>query len=293
MLLAGFASSADTPAPEAAPTPLTWTGCDISKKAYMHEAVAAYERRTGIRIQLTGGGATRGIRTTVGGASNIGGSCRHTLPERFPEDEAGAQLTVVAWDALVFFTHPSNSIDSITSEQARSILLGEITNWAELGGVAARIVPALRQQTVQGKLSGVGYMTRLLLFGDPNIEYTHQAIFHTSSGPIEEYVEAHREAFAVTGVSSARKRAVKIIALDGIEPSRQNIASGRYPLFRPLFLVTRSEPQGATRGFLDWIIGPEGQRIVSGTGTVNLAEGRKLMDMYSHWPEDQTLVRNR
>ena len=54
-----------------------------------------------------------------------------------------------------------------------------------------------------GKISGVGYMTRLLLFGEPGVDYTEEALFFTSSGPIEEYVEATPFAFAVTGVSIA------------------------------------------------------------------------------------------
>ena len=285
------ASETEDPAPipeTPAPPPddrLVWTGCDISKKAYITDAALEYTRQTGVEIVVTGGGATRGIRAAAGGTSDVGGTCRHALPDRFPDEEADAVLTHVAWDALVFLTHSSNPVTGISTMEAREILLGNIKNWKEVGGPDAPILPVFRQQTVSGKTSGVGYMTRLLLFGDPNIDYTGDAIFFASSGPVEEYVETTPFAFAVTGVSSARRRAAKMLALDGIQPDPSGIASGEYPLFRPLYLATNGPPSGASKDFVDWILGPEGQAVMERVGTVNLRQGAGLADRYEHWPE--------
>ena len=236
--------------PEALPEKplLTWTGCDISRNAYITRALAAYEKETGVAIGVTGGGATRGIRATVGGTSDLGGTCRQTLPAEHPEEE-GAKLTIVGWDALVFFTHRKNSVDGLTMVQAKDILKGKIVNWKELGGDDEPIVPVFRQQTVAGKLSGVGYMTRLLLFENPKEGYTTDAIFFMSSGPVEEYVLSTPYSIAVTGFASAAKLDVKRLALGGVEPTRETIASGDYPLFRPLYLVTNGEPTGPAKEF--------------------------------------------
>ena len=274
-------------------TRLAWTGCGISKKAYMLEAAAAYRKATGVEIIVTGGGATRGIRATAGGQSDIGGSCRHCLPER-SDQEKGVVLTQVAWDALVFFTHPGTRVDGITLDQAKAVLRGTITNWRELGGADVAIIPAFRRQTKQGKLSGVGYMTRLMLFDDPTIDYTHNAIFHVSSGPLEDFVEKTPHSFAVTGVSSAKKRLprVKILRLDGVAPTKENIRSGDYRLFRPLYLVSRGKPAGLAKEFLDWIVGPEGQAVLSRAGTVTLGEGADLKKKFRHWPADTSVIRN-
>ena len=56
---------------------ISWTGCGISKKAFMSEMAAAYEKKTGIAVKLSGGGATKGIRATAAGNSDMGGSCRY------------------------------------------------------------------------------------------------------------------------------------------------------------------------------------------------------------------------
>ena len=111
----------DPPPADAATKPddtirLAWTGCDISKKAYMTQAVKAYQEATGVEIVVSGGGATRGSRASAGGVADISGTSRHCLPKQFPDKEKGAVLTHVAWDALVFFTHPTNKVDSITIE---------------------------------------------------------------------------------------------------------------------------------------------------------------------------------
>ena len=279
----------------AAPAPaddgrIVWTGCDISKTAYMAEAVAAYEATHDQEIIVTGGGATRGIRATVGGMSDLGGTCRHTLEDDFPEDEGGALLTHVAWDALVFFTHPDNEVDDISREQAKAVLRGEITDWSELGGEPGRIKAVFRQQTVEGKLSGVGYMTRLLLFDDPTVDYTSDALFLRSSGPVEQFVEETPGSFAVTGISSALRRDVKRLSVEGVEAEPDTIASGDYPLVRPLYLVTRGEPTGPVLEFLDWMVSDAGQAVLEAEGTVSLAQGKDLAAAFPYWPDN---VRNR
>ena len=241
---------------------------------------------------MSGGGATRGIRATAGGRTDMGGSCRHPLPGRSRNEERGIELTLVAWDALVFFTHLDNSVSDITLEEARGILRGRIRNWSRLGGPDKRIIPVFRHQTVEGKLSGVGYMTRLLVFDDPDVEYTSDAIFFLSSAPLEAYVEETPWTFAVSGRSSLRKRDVRMLALDGVEPGREEIGSGRYPLFRPLYLVTRKNPPQRIRRFLDWITGPQGQEVISSCDTVTLEEGRRLEELYRHWPPERGLLRN-
>jgi len=281
------------PGPDASNgTTLTWTGCGISRTAYMTEAAAAYKLHSGVRIIVTGGGATRGIRATAGGISDIGGSCRHCLPES-QDQEVGAVLTHVGWDALVFFTHKSNTVEGISYDEAKAILKGTASNWQKLGGPDKRIVRAFRRQTKQGKLSGVGHMTRLMLFDDANVDYTKDALFELSSGPIERFVERTPYSFAVTGVSSAQKRAVTILKLDGIFPDKNTIASGKYRLFRPLYLVTRGRPAGAVKEFIDWILGAEGQAVLSAAETVNLEEGAKLGPLFQYWPRDPDLVWNR
>lgn len=256
---------------------ITFKGCSITRRAFMTEAARAYEKKTGIRINVIGGGATLGIRSTIAGDTEMGGTCRPPLPDRFNE-EKGSYLTHVAWDALVFITHTSNPVNNITLNQAKDILLGRITNWKELGGPNKRIILVLRAQNPEEgeEYSGVGYMLRLMLFEGSEIEFSKNAIYVRDSEKVEEIIETTPYTFAVTGVSSAKKRGLKVLSLNGIEPTKGNIASGAYPLFRPLFIVTKGKPAGKVKDFIDWLLSKEGQKLISDEGTVNLEEGNEL-----------------
>ncbi len=273
---------------------LTFKGCSIIRRAFMSEAAVAYEKATGKKINVMGGGATLGIRAAAAGDADIGGSCRPCLPNWFDE-EKGVYMTHVAWDSLVIITHPSNTIDSITLPQAKGILLGNITNWKEVGGLDRPIIPAFRSQVPEhgGKVSGVGYMSRVLIFNDPNISYTEKGLFFRHSAEVEEIIEKIKYTFGITGISSARKRNVKTLKLNGTEPSKENIGSGKYPLFRPLYLITKGKPTGDVKEFIDWLLGEEGQNVVSEQGTVNLIEGKGLKEKFKFWEHTNLITNHR
>jgi phosphate transport system substrate-binding protein len=252
---------------------LNWVGCGISKKAFMGAIAKAYEAKTGIKINLQGGGATRGIRDVAAGKADIGGSCRHVVRDAA---EKNVRLVNVAWDALVVIVNPSNPVSDISSDDLKAVFEGRITNWKDLGGSDAQMKVVVRK----GKQSGVGLMTRELLLKNPDQEYTSKAIALKSSGPVEKFVEKDSNAIAITGISSAKKRNIKMLAINGKEPSQENITTGAYVLYRPLYLVTSRTPSQNVRDFIKYVQSDEGQQIIAGEGTVNLKQGAALWKPY-------------
>jgi phosphate transport system substrate-binding protein len=251
---------------------LTWTGCGIVKKAFMKELSDAYMEKSGEIMMLTATGATRGIRSVANGQYDIGGSCRHKLS--IPEEE-NAHLHHVAWDALVFVVNRDNPIESITFEHLRKIYRGEITNWKEIGGHDQLI----QLYTRRGKINGVGYMLRKLIFNDPDFNISPRAKRVKTSAPLEVAIARNRWAAGITGSSSAhrQKNTIKMLSIDGVFPSKKNVASGKYPYFRPLYLVTHPEPEEKIAKFLNFAFSPEGQAVISSQGTVNLDEGKRTL----------------
>lgn len=266
---------------------LSWRGCGITKKAFMERCAEVYVEKTGVKIRLTGGGATLGIEAAGQGGADFGGTCRACLSSR-NENKMPLQLTVVAWDALVVVVHPDNPIDSITPEQLIDVLQQKITDWSELGGTPGRIITIARK----GKESGVGYMTRKLIMGDANADYGKRVIRLQSSGPVEELLEETVNGIAVTGISSAKLRKLKVLKVSGAEPSMENIAAGRYPYFRPLYLAHPKKLNAEQQQFLTWLLSADGQQVVHEQGTVNLELGYLLPLKYAHW-EDNVVVTNK
>ncbi len=250
---------------------IRWAGCGITKKAFMAELAAAYEAKTGVKVLMEGGGATRGIRDTVGLRVDIGATCRMTLPEA-DASELHATLHPVAWDALALIAHQDNPVTNLTTDQVKDIYLGKIKNWKHVGGPDAPIHLYVRR----GKISGVGYAIRQYLFQDAGVEFkTNYQV--NSSGPLEKAIEKDPLALGITGVSSARKRDVNILSFDGRHPSYENVKNGDYGLYRPLYLVTSAVPSQRVKDFVAFARSSAGRDIIRANNTVPYRDAPQLM----------------
>ena len=250
---------------------LHWAGCGITKKAFMAELAKGFEAETGIKVVLEGGGATRGIRDPAALKIDMGGSCRMSLPE-VERSELSASLYPVAWDALAIIAHKKNPIDNLTTDQVKKIYLGKITNWKDVGGPNAPIHLYVRI----GKISGVGYAIRQYIFQDSGIEFVTNNVVK-SSGPLEKAVEKDPLAMGITGISSARKRKVKVLDFDGKTPSYENVKDGTYGLYRPLYLVTSPAPSKHVKQFIDFAMSDKGRQIIRNNKTVPYMDAPNLM----------------
>jgi phosphate transport system substrate-binding protein len=259
---------------------LTWAGCGISKKAFMTEMAAAYKKKTGVDIELKGGGATKGIRQTASREVDMGGTCRHLIenPNTLTtlSEERRVQLTPVAWDALVVVVHNDNPVDNITMEQVRDLYTGKITNWKQLGGNDAPVELYVRQ----GKISGVGRTLRELVFANYDQEFTGTHVVK-SSGPFHKAIQTNVNGIGITGISSGRKLKAKLLKLNGNEPSYENIRNGDYLLYRPLYLaihMQNADPE--VRKFREFVMGEEGKAIMRNVGTVPYEDAISLWLKY-------------
>jgi phosphate transport system substrate-binding protein len=224
----------------------------------MSSLAEAYEKKTGIHIEIHGGGATKGIRDVASLKAEIGGSCRYKIDDAIEEKDA--VLDPVAWDALAVIVQKNNPVQDITMQQLHDIYLGKITNWKQLGGNDAPIEVYARK----GKISGVGRAMRQLVFANYDQEFAASQFFK-STGPLEKAIEGNAiNAIGVTGISSARKRDVKILKLNGLDPTPENIRDGSYMLYRPLYLIynPKNERVKDVKDFLSFAHSSEGKEII-------------------------------
>lgn len=261
---------------------LTWAGCSISKNAFMNEMAAAYEAKTGVKIDLKGGGATKGIRQVASHEVSIGGTCRHVMEDAksnmtIPE-ERRVQLTPVAWDALVVIVHKDNPVDNMTLNQLRDVYKGRVTNWKELGGKDAPIELYVRK----GKVSGVGRTLREILFANYDEDFVASHVVEESA-TLEKDMVSNPNGVGVTGISSARKLEgiAKILKMEGKDPSYDNIKQGNYLLYRPLYMVTHLQnPDTEVKKFITFVMGAEGKQVMRSVGTVPYEDAINLWLRY-------------
>lgn len=187
-------------------------------------------------------------------------------------EENGTEFvyTPIGYDAFVFFVHKDNPIDSLTSEQIRGIYSGAITNWSQVGGHDEEIVAYQRNE-------GSGSQSRLIRFmGDtPLMEAPLDVRIDTMMG-ITENVASFRSSTASIGFSFryymealVANPDLKLLAVDGSSPSKENIANGTYPLTGYLYAVSwEGNGNENVQKLLDWVLSPEGQYLIEQTGYV-------------------------
>jgi phosphate transport system substrate-binding protein len=258
---------------------VTWVGCEVTKRAFMDELVKAYEAQTGIQVVLGGGGATRGIRDVASRLANLGGTCRNPLDV---ESERDAVLLPIAWDALVIVVHKDNPLTEITREQVAQVFTRKVTRWSHLNPAADDV--EIKLHVREGKVSGVGYMERLLLFHDLELDYGPNCCSHKSTEPLEAALAKDPHGIGISGISSAaRQPGLKMLTLDGVRPSAANLINGKYELIRPLYLTIHKDhtKSGPAADFVKFALSAKGQQVIAATGTVPMAKiGDELFDRF-------------
>ena len=182
------------------------------------------------------------------------------------------KYTQIGYEAFVFFVHKDNPIDSLTAEQIRAIYSGEITNWSEVGGNDEKIVAFQRN-------SGSGSQSMMLRFmGDtPLMEPDMQEVIGGMGEIIKEVADYKSKSnsigfsfrYYVEGI--IQNPDIKIIAVDGVHPSVENIQNETYPIIAPVYAVTyEGNTNENVDKLIEWVLSDEGQYIIRETGYVGM-----------------------
>ncbi|MDO5652615.1 MAG: substrate-binding domain-containing protein [Brachymonas sp.] len=188
--------------------------------------------------------------------------------------ERGVKLvfTPMAKEAFVFLTQSDNPVQSLTLSQIQAIYSGQISRWNEVGGADARIIafqrpPNSGSQTV---------MEAKVMQGKPMV-YPLEEELQEGMGGLVRQVAAYRNTAQSLGYSfryyttqMKGNTPVRLLAIDGVEPTPENIRSGRYPLTVDVYMVTRENPPQPVRELVDWFLGAQGQQLIGNVGYIPL-----------------------
>ncbi|MCJ1909560.1 PstS family phosphate ABC transporter substrate-binding protein [Planococcus ruber] len=187
--------------------------------------------------------------------------------------EAGVELklTPIGREAFVFFVNSRNKINDLSTEEIRGIYSGEIESWKEVGGKNHEIRPFQRPEDSGSQTMFIKFM------GDAKIEKPETEDLTGGMGGVIEEVASYRNyknalgyTFRFYSTEMVKNDKIKLLSIDGIEPSRENIRSGDYPLASEFYAVTAGSENPNVEPFLEWILSAEGQKLVEETGFVPL-----------------------
>jgi len=219
------------------------------------------------KIAVSGGGSGTGIAALINGQIDIADSSREIKQSEI--DEAKAEgITPVEWrvalDGISALVHPSNPIGELTIEQLGLIYRGNLTNWKQLGGPDMLIITYGRQSN-----SGTYVYWKEHVLGDKDYRADMQSL--NGNSDIVDAVSKDKGGIGYVGIAYAesRRSEVKILAVKkdagspAVMPTQSTILDGSYPISRYLYLYTNGIPTGEINQYLKWILGPQGQDIVS------------------------------
>ncbi len=224
----------------------------------------------------TAGGSTGGINAVGDGRADVGMSSRglnDSDREKFPS--VHFHPVAIGHDAISIVVSKDvrdGGVKNLTADQLRGIYEGKITNWQELGGIDRRIV-------FFNKEPGRGTWEILAKWLYGKSESAPRAS-HPEVGANEEVrskVAGTRGAISFVSTPWADNQRIFTLGIndkDGsvIEATTPNIASGTYPLSRPLFVITNGEPAGAAKVLVDYLLSPPGQELVARHGYLRLED---------------------
>ena len=180
------------------------------------------------------------------------------------ERKQGLTFQSLGRDPVVFVGGTGVTIQNITADQALSIFTGRLTNWQELGGKPASI-RAIGREGTDASFRGIARALKNFA----GIRYAEAIkVVHLDSHLLE-LLDRFPGSFGYlnrSALSAARTKLV-LLALDGIEPSPENLESGKYPLWIETGLIYRANQLSAGgRAFLDFISSPAGTKILQSHG---------------------------
>jgi phosphate transport system substrate-binding protein len=229
---------------------------------------------TGANLIVTGGGSGTGVAALINGTTDICMASR-SMSEKEKADAAGKGRApvehVVALDGIAIVTHKSNPLNDITIEQLGKIYRGEVKNWSEIGGPDQKII-ALSRESTSGTY--VFFQEHVLQKKD----YGADVRLLPSTAAIVQGAETDAGAIGYVGLGYAHSAgdAVKVLPVKAtpdapaIPATVDTVRSKQYSIARELFFYTIGTPSGAVAQFLDFVKGPEGQKIVEAEGYVAL-----------------------
>jgi phosphate transport system substrate-binding protein len=223
-------------------------------------AQAFSAKNPGVQIDVQGGGSSVGVKSAGQGVADVGTVSREVTADELKQ-YPDLKVFTIARDGIAIIAHPEVPVTGLSKAQVRDIFAGKVKNWNEVGGPDELIVVVSREEG-----SGTRTAFEEMVMGKDAV-IVDTAILHPSNGALRTAVSTTPAAIGYLSLGYLDK-SVKVLAVDGVEPTEANAASGKYPIVRPLGMLTRGEPTGAVKAWLDFILGDEGQKIVKEEGYI-------------------------
>jgi phosphate transport system substrate-binding protein len=249
-----------------AQTKITVKGSDTMVILAQRWAELYMKQHPEISIQVTGGGSGVGLAALINGTTDIANSSRQIKQSEIEKlksryNTLGVEIPC-AKDGITIYLNESNKVETLTLQQLSDIYTAKITNWKEVGGADAEI-------RLYGRENSSG---TYVYFKEEVIKADYAASCQTLPGTaaVVNAVKKDKNGIGYGGAAYAAGvkhcKVKKDAGSKAYLPTAENIAQNQYPITRYLYMYMRNRPTGELKKYIDWILSPEGQKIITEVG---------------------------
>jgi phosphate transport system substrate-binding protein len=273
LILTGAAGCKETVDPNEPVGFIQVKGSDTIVNAAQEVAEEFMKSYPHVFVAVTGGGSGVGIASLINKTCNVATASREMKPKEIEvaiEHGVTPKEFTVAYDGVAVIVNKDNPIDKLTIEDLHKIFTGKAKNWKEFGGKDLGIV------TISREVSSGTHMyfkEQVVQLGkkDNTDEFSNETLLLSSSQAIVEEVAGNKGAIGYLGMGYTSERTKSLLVAKegaGYPPNVENVKQKKYPLSRGLYFYTDGEPNGVTKLFIDFTLGPKGQERFKSTGFV-------------------------
>jgi phosphate transport system substrate-binding protein len=218
----------------------------------------------GTAFNIAAEGSATGFAALIDKTAAIGMASRPAKPEEIANGKAkGIDLkeTIVAYDGIAVIVNTANSIKGLTKKQVEQIFTGEITDWSAVGGSGGKI-------SVYTRNTSSGTYAEFKELAMKKRDYAPDSQKLAGNEQIAQEVGKNPNGVGYVGLAYTKASGIRVVPIDGASPSKESVLAKSYPYARPTFFYTNGEPTGVVKEFIDFTVGPDGQKIVEQVGFV-------------------------
>jgi phosphate transport system substrate-binding protein len=249
-----------------APAKITVKGSDTMVILAQRWAETYMKSNPDISVQVTGGGSGVGIAALINGTTDIANSSRPIKQSEMEKVKSRYNTLPVeipcAKDGITVFLNEGNKVEQLTIKQLSDIYTGKITNWKQVGGEDQEI-------KLYGRENSSG---TYVYFKDFVVKGDYAASCQTLPGTAAVVNAVKKDKYGIGYGGAAYAEGVKhcSVSKDDKSPAykatAETVASNQYPITRYLYMYLRNRPTGDLKKYIDWILSPDGQKLVTDIG---------------------------
>ncbi len=214
-----------------------------------------FEAREGVRVDVQTGGSSRGVADARQGLADLGMASR-----ALKASESDLSSFTIARDGICVIVHRDNPVTELSDEQVVALFTGAAPRWSAVGGADLPV-------TVVHKAEGRSTLELFLQHFDLDNRRVRPSVVIGDNEQGIKTVAGQPGAIGYVSIGAAehavgRDVPIRLLPMRGVAATTEKLEQGRFPLSRPLNLVTRGEPGDLARRFIDFARSPEVSDLV-------------------------------